>query len=267
VHDSALPSPSEDAQERRSGLRAEQSLPRIRKRSALRVGITPDLPGFAWRPEPGAPAVGLEIDLAHFLADGIFGAGCTDVIDFVDLPITDQEAALLDDEVDVVIANFAITEARQRNVAFVEPYMMSSHAPLVRHDAPPVARDTELNGLRVGVNKGTTDLDSLLQVAPRADAIEIDGAHQCLRALVDRSIDAYWSTTAANIGFLENMAGSLREEPVRHGLEHWAIAVAKHETELQSFASQRLLEMFATGRYARSVDRWVGLTNLDLATR
>lgn len=237
------------------------TMARLQRSGYIRVGVVSGLPRFSDRVSEDGDLEGLEVDLSLFLASGIFGmdvGNLANYVDFVDVPISGRGAAIVNGVVDLVVANFAVTRARMENVAFAGPYLASSHAPLVTNPSLVVERPEQLQGLRVGVVGGTTDIISLMQIAPKVDVVEFPSFLACTSALTLGAVDACWVSTTAYLGLGANDRSLIKQASFRHGLEHWAVGVPRRDESFQQFVSHRMTEMFASGYFAESVNRWLG---------
>ena len=137
-------------------------------RGVLRVGVKNAVLGFGYEDPLTGEYSGMEISLAHKLADKLG----------VDVEYTAVTAAtrteLLDSgDIDCVLATFTITDERKQSWDFTTPYYTDYVSVLVE-DASGI---TDLEGLKdttVGVSSGSTSAKSL--VSAMIDAGVIEGA-------------------------------------------------------------------------------------------
>lgn len=145
-------------------------LQRIRDQGTLTVSLNRDYPPFSM--EKGGDIVGLDVDLAHMLAD-FLGVE----VKFIRPETYDQQIPkLLAGESDIIMAAMTRTVKRGLHVNFSTPYFEVSQAALVRRDkvAPGASAYFDLldiDGLKLGVKTGTTHEDFARQLFP-ADAIK-----------------------------------------------------------------------------------------------
>lgn len=191
----------------------------IQRRGYIRIGVSFDLPGFAWFRDGSDFLEGFEIELAYELASLVFGVTRESVRSYIELvPMISARRAssLIDKDVDLVVSNYADTEDRRQLVDFAGHYLSSKHAPVLGPHSPSITSLEDLRGLNIAVVSGTTDEVSLRALAPSADIRVFDSISQCLMQLDCEKVEAVWSTTAANAGHVRN---SRKEADLRAGGE------------------------------------------------
>lgn len=227
-------------------------LSEIQKRGRVRVGAMLDLPDFSCLDSRRGIVTGLEADLARAIARHLFGVSerrSDEYVEFVELSgATQFEDVLVERHVDLVLANYADTPERRRKVGFAGHHLSSSHAPILGPETPTVHSLRELNGLRIAVGEGSTDVDSLLLVAPGAELVECRSATLCVDAVVNGRAEAYWTTRANAGGLIRLGNGRLREAGVCSGtLERWAVGIPKDEDMLGAFVDDVVSKTLESG--------------------
>lgn len=123
----------------------------IRSRDALRVAVLEDVPRFASVSEE-KEREGLEIELAHMLAEYILGDQSK--VDFVPCSLTSRAARLRLDYADCVIALYQ--QGSSSSFVFSEPYYTDAVGLLVSADGE-ISALSQLQGHTVGVLSGQFD--------------------------------------------------------------------------------------------------------------
>ena len=119
----------------------------------LRVGVKMDVPGFGYFNPATRKLEGLEIDLAHTMADLIIGK--KDAIHFVTTTGMTKEALLTNEKVDLIIGTYTITEDRRNIVNFSRPYYTDEIGFLVLKDSG-LRTMEDVSGKTVGVTRAST---------------------------------------------------------------------------------------------------------------
>jgi polar amino acid transport system substrate-binding protein len=154
------------------------------KAGVLRVATFDSNPPFGFVDAKSHHIVGLDVDYAKALADKLG----------VKLQLQPTNPAnripfLTSGKVDLVLANFTITDERAKQVDFSIPYFSSGQQFLAKKGVLKSA--DQLNGLRVGADKGTTNEITLRDKSParRSSRTTTRRSHsrRCARATCRRS--------------------------------------------------------------------------------
>jgi general L-amino acid transport system substrate-binding protein len=133
---------------------ASPTLAEVRKRGALRCGVSQGLPGFS-APDANGAWAGLDVDLCRGIAAAVFNDPIK--VQFVPLSAKDRFTSLLSGEVDLLARNTAKTEERERNLGLrFGAVNFYDGATFILRKALRVNAATELNGASVCVQLGTT---------------------------------------------------------------------------------------------------------------
>lgn len=116
-----------------------------------RVGVRDSVPGFGYKNPISETYSGMEVELARMLALAI---GYSDV-EFVGVTADTREQVLQDGSVDFVIATYSITEERQQEFDFSEPYYTNYIRVMVENSSL-FQTLADLEGKCVGVTSGST---------------------------------------------------------------------------------------------------------------
>lgn len=118
----------------------------IQKRGYLIVGVKDNLRPLGFRTSDGTLA-GLEIDLAHYLAEQLLGDA--NAVKFQPMANTARLSAVMNDEVDLAIAQLGVTGSRARLVDFSTPYYLDGTALITRDHAAHALKDVEQGPIAV----------------------------------------------------------------------------------------------------------------------
>jgi polar amino acid transport system substrate-binding protein len=214
--------------------------------------MTPNYPPIVFQQQ--GTMSGLEPDLARAL-----GQELGRPIVFIALPWEALIASLEAGEIDVIMSGMSITEARQRRVWFVQPYLRLGQMAIVRKTDLIELGSPELlyrTDRRVGFVAETTGEDLVKSKIPHAQYVAVTSADEGLQALRQGQIDAFVhdAVTAWRVGnqaaqdTIEGLFSPLTEE-------YLAWAVHKNDAalhrELDALVTRwrrsgRLRDMFGT---------------------
>lgn len=210
-----------------------------------------------WRPlsfrNPQGELVGLEIDLAHQLAQTIFNTPEAVVLK----PVTNQERlpALLADQVDLLIAGLTVTASRSRLVHFSLPYYLDGAGLLVSR--PAWRRASELQGGSLGVLEGSSTLAAIRYHLPEANLLPLATYQQGFTALTTGQIDALAADRSVLVGWQQQHQG-YQLLPDQLSVEPLAIALPKGQqfSSLHTLVNQALEDWYANGWLAQRIEFW-----------
>ncbi|WP_443031096.1 transporter substrate-binding domain-containing protein [Streptococcus sp. DD10] len=161
----------------------------IQKRGELIVGVKQDVPNFGYKsPETGKYS-GLETDLAKLIANEL-GVKITYT------PVTAQtRGPLLDNEqVDMDIATFTITEERKKLYNFTTPYYTDASGFLVNKSAN-IDDIEDLVGLTIGVAQGSITETLIKEIGKEKGLqfkfVELGSYPELITSLHAHRIDAF----------------------------------------------------------------------------
>jgi len=125
------------------------SLKDIQKAGQLVIATSPDFPPFEELQADGS-VQGIEIDLLNIICDKLGVKLVIEQMDF-DSVLPGVQAG----KFDVGVSGISITEKRQKNVLFTDPYCLAAQAIVVTADSA-VTCKADLEGKSVSVQTGTT---------------------------------------------------------------------------------------------------------------
>ena len=130
-------------------VQADTRVADIQKRGELVVGVKQDVPNFGYKDPKTGTYSGIETDLAKMVADEL-------KVKVRYVPVTAQtRGPLLDNEqVDMDIATFTITDERKKLYNFTSPYYTDASGFLVNKSAK-IKSIEDLNGKTIGVAQGS----------------------------------------------------------------------------------------------------------------
>ena len=136
----------------------DSKISEIKERGALRVGVKVDVPRFGMLNAGEDIPEGLEIDIAKVIAKDLLGD--EESVVFVPVTALTRETMLDNNEVDLVIATFTITEERKERYNFSIPYYTDEIGFLVMK-ASNINSLSDANGTIFGVTMSSTAFTQL----------------------------------------------------------------------------------------------------------
>lgn len=228
----------------------------IRSAGVVRIAVFDANPPFGFTDPKTRQIVGLDVDYAREIADRL---GVK--LQLVPTNPANRVPLLQSNKVDLVFANFTITEERAKQVNFSTPYFASGTqfiAPKGKLTAP-----EQLSSLRIGVDKGTTNEIQLRQQYPQATLVAYDDTPFAFTALRNGNVQAISQDGPKLAGLLAQIKDA--KERDKWELSSFSISsdymgagIPKGETALTDFVNQALKDLEAQGKAARIYDTWFG---------
>ncbi|MEB3229797.1 MAG: transporter substrate-binding domain-containing protein [Leptolyngbyaceae bacterium] len=173
-------------------------LEEILERGHLVVGVKDNLRPLGFHNDTGE-LVGFEIDLARQLALELLGDA--NAVQLQPVANRDRLPALLNDDVDVVIAQMTITTPRARLVDFSLPYYLDGTALVTR--SPGLADVFDLAGQKVGVLNGSSTVDVVRSRLPGVELVGVESYQAALAALETGAIAAFAADVSVLSGWVQ----------------------------------------------------------------
>ncbi len=224
----------------------------IRRRGYLIVAVKDNLPPLGFQDASGT-LQGLEIDLARQLAMELLGRP-----EAVELrPVTNQArlAALLADEVDVVIARMTLTASRARLVDFSETYYLDGTALITRDST--IQRVAHLRHRAIAVLEHSSTIAVVRSRLPRAQLVSVRSYQDALTLMEAGQVAAFAADASVLIGWAQGNP-NYQVLPERLSGEPLAIAMPRGQRyqSLRQQVNQTLLRLKETGWLGDRIRFW-----------
>jgi putative glutamine transport system substrate-binding protein len=200
------------------------------------VGVKTDVPYFSYFDEASGAYIGYEIELAEMIAEELLGS--RERIQFVPVTTRTRSFLLENNDVDIVIASFTVSDERLEDFNFSHPYYTDYLGLLVRNNSD--YRDiNDLDNKFVGVLQSSTAGKAVQEKAAEAGVgiklITYASYEDIKAALLAGRCDAFCADRAILRGY-EN--AELHLTPDKFSPQNYAIATKKNNTELAVYISE-----------------------------
>lgn len=232
-------------------LAATDQVQAIVKRGTLRVGVKQDVPNFGYLEPQSQTFSGLEVDLAKKIAETLG-------VEVAFTPVTAQtRGALLDnDQLDLVIATFTITEERKKLYNFTRPYYTDANGFLVKTSSG-IRSWQDLDGKTIGVTQGSIQQRLLTELAKEKGInlkfTELGSNPEVVVSLAAQRVDAFSIDRSILSGFVgqSNTLIDLAYNPSQYG-----VVSKKSNTDLHHYLDSLLGTWEADGSIQAIYDRY-----------
>ncbi|PVX42759.1 amino acid ABC transporter substrate-binding protein (PAAT family) [Pasteurella langaaensis DSM 22999] len=209
--------PANDAQK-------SSAIERIKQADKIRIGVFSDKPPFGYVDKDGKNQ-GFDIEIAKALTKDLLGD--ENKVEFVLVEAANRAEYLLSNKVDITLANFTVTPARQEVVDFAKPYMKVALG-IVSKDGAVITDVKQLEGKTLLVNKGTTADAYFTKNFPQIKLLKFEQNTETFEALRDGRGDALahdnallfawakenpgFTVGVKELGDIDFIAGAVRKE-------------------------------------------------------
>ena len=220
-----------------AGKRAQaRTLDEIKEDGKIKIGVFSDKNPFGYVDENGE-VQGYDVYFAKRIGKDLLGS--EDAVEFVYVEAANRVEYLESAKVDIILANFTVTDERAEKVDFALPYMKVSLG-IVSPDANEITDVEQLNGKTLIVVKGTTAETYFGENYPDINLLKFDEYQEAYDALLDGRGDAFSTDNTEVLAWaLQNPGFTVGVESVGSA-DSIAPAVQKGNTDLLNWISDEI---------------------------
>lgn len=205
-----------------------RTLSEIKDAGTIKIGVFSDKNPFGYVDSNGK-IQGYDVYFAKRLAKDLFGS--EDKVEFVYVEAASRVEYLKSAKVDVILANFTVTDDRKEQVDFALPYMKVALG-VVSPDAALITDVAQLKDKTLIVVKGTTAETYFSENNPEIKLLKFDEYQEAYDALLDGRGDAFSTDNTEVLAWaLQNKGFTVGIESIGN-LDTIAPAVQKGNKEL-----------------------------------
>ncbi|OMF80720.1 cysteine ABC transporter substrate-binding protein [Paenibacillus peoriae] len=221
-----------------SGSAKFASIEDIKKNGKIRIGVFADKPPFGYVDSEGKNQ-GFDVYIAKRFAKDLLGDESK--VEFVLVDAASRVAYLESNKVDIIMANFTVTDERKEKVDFANPYMKLSFG-IVSPDSAPITTIDQLKNSdqKLIVAKGTTAETYFTKNYPDIKLLKFDQYTEIFSALKDKRGAAIANDNTELIAWAKANPGFTVTIPAFGGQDTIAPAVAKGNKELLDWINNEL---------------------------
>ncbi|MBS9428801.1 amino acid ABC transporter substrate-binding protein [Photorhabdus luminescens] len=238
-----------------TGAAKADKLDDIKKAGTVRIAVFDSNPPFGFIDPQTKKLAGYDVDIANAIANDLG----------VKLELRPTNPAnrlplLASKKVDLIAANFTVTNERAKQVDFSIPYFATGQKFIARKGV--LKSPEDIKNLRIGADKGTVQEITLREHYPTAKVISYDDTPLAFAALRNGNVQAITQDDAKLVGLLANVPEAQKAEfeisPFSITREYQAVAAAKGQERLVEAVNQTLLKLEKEGEAAEIYNRWFG---------
>ncbi|GBE67008.1 glutamate-binding protein [Mycobacterium sp. MFM001] len=226
----------------------------------LVIGVKFDQPGLGLK-NPDGTMSGFDVDVARYVARQL-GYSADDIV-WVEAPAGQREMLIRNGQVDYVVANYSITEARKKKVGFAGPYLVAGQSLLVR------AGETGITGPQsLARNKklcsvaGSTAAQLIKDRYSGVQLQRYDTYSACVEALKNSAVDAVSTDDVILAGFAAQSPGAFKLVGKPFSVEKYGIGLKKDDTTLRNKIDDAIEKMEHDGSWKAAFEKNFGASGL-----
>jgi glutamate transport system substrate-binding protein len=223
----------------------------IQEAGTITLGVKFDVPPFGLNNPQTGEVEGFDVDLGNYIADRL-GVEA----EFREATSDNRIPLLVDGTIDLILSTMTITEERDLEVDFSEPYYVANGDVLVPAGSDIQTLD-DLNGRKVCTALGSTYADTIEKEAPDADLRLVDLYSECFDQIQTGAVDAV-STDNVILTGMKIQDDSLELLGLDYTTEPYGIGIPEGDTEFKQFVDETLAEYIDSGAWQAAYDEWVG---------
>jgi glutamate transport system substrate-binding protein len=230
---------------------ANTTMGKIQEAGEIKLGVKYDVPPFGFNNPQSGEVEGFDVDLGRYIAERL---GVEPV--FREATSDNRIPLLVDGTIDLILSTMTITEERDLEVDFSEPYYVANGDILV-----PEGSDIEgledLNGQRVCTALGSTYQQTIKEEAPDADLRLIDRYSECLELIQTDAVDAISTDDVILTGMVIE-DDTLEILGIEYTTEPYGVGIPEGDTEFKEFVDDSIAQFIDDGTWQERYDEWVG---------
>lgn len=212
------------------------SITEIKERGTLKIGVFSDKAPFGYVDSNGENQ-GFDVYIAKRFAKDLLGDESK--AEFILVDAASRVAYLESKKVDIIMANFTVTDERKEKVDFANPYMKVSLG-IVAPDSAPINSVEELKDKKVIIAKGTTAQTFMVENYPDVELVKYEQYSEIFQALKDGRGDAILSDNTEVIAWAKENPGFTVGVQSLGSVDTIAAAVTKGNRELKGWINNEL---------------------------
>jgi len=234
-------------------LPAGSTMADIRKRGRLIAGVSADTYLLASRNPISGQVEGFDIDMVKAVTKAIFGDDSKYQLKVI---AAQRIPALQNGDVDIVARAMSITCDRWKQIAFSTEYYRAGQKVLVRKGAKATTL-AALSGQKVCAPRGTSSMDNLVRLAPKAIAVGSDTHTGCLALFQQGQVAAITGDDTVLAGLAAQDPYAVVPDQKALTVEAYGLGINSKDVDFVRFVNARLAQLRSDGEWTTIYNRWL----------
>jgi glutamate transport system substrate-binding protein len=230
---------------------AGSTMAELQEAGEITIGVKYDVPPFGFENPQSGEVEGFDVDLGNYIADRL-GVEAT----FREATSDNRIPLLVDGTIDLILSTMTITEERDLEIDFSEPYYVANGDVLVPEGSE-IQSLEDLNGNRVCTALGSTYQETIRQEAPDADLRLVDLYSECFDQIQTGAVDAVSTDNVILTGMVQQDP-SLELLGLDYTTEPYGAGIPEGDTQYKAFVDESIAAFIDDGTWQETYDEWVG---------
>ena len=232
-----------DKEPAKDGAKTVSSLEQIQKDGKVRIGVFSDKPPFGFVDAQGK-SQGFDVEIGKAIAKDLLGDESK--AEFILVDAANRAEYLVSNKVDIILANFTVTPARQEVVDFANPYMKVALG-VVSKDGSVITDLAQLKDKTLIVDKGTTADIYFSKKYPDVKLLKFEQNTETFEALRDGRGDALSNDNTFLFAWAKQNPGYTVGIKNFGDQDVIAPAVKKGDSELLNWLNEEIVKLSKDG--------------------
>ncbi len=223
----------------------------IQEAGEINLGVKYDVPPFGFNNPTSGEVEGFDVDLGKYIAARL---GVEPV--FREANSDNRIPLLVDGTIDLILSTMTITQERDLEIDYSEPYYVANGDVLVPEDSD-IASLEDLGGNTVCTALGSTYQSTIKEQVPDADLRLVDGYSECLELIQTDAVDAV-STDNVILTGMVIQDDTLQLLDLDYTEEPYGVGIPDGDTDMKEFVDESVAQFIEDGTWQETYDEWVG---------
>ena len=230
---------------------ADTTMGEIQEAGEINLGVKFDVPPFGFNNPESGEVEGFDVDLGKYIAARL---GVEPV--FREANSDNRIPLLVDGTIDLILSTMTITQERDLEIDYSEPYYVANGDVLVPEGSD-IASLEDLAGNTVCTAIGSTYQTTIKEEVPDADLRLVDGYSECLELIQTDAVDAV-STDNVILTGMVIQDDTLQLLDLDYTEEPYGVGIPDGDTEMKEFVDESVAQFIEDGTWQETYDEWVG---------
>ncbi len=229
----------------------DTTMGKIQEAGEINLGVKFDVPPFGFNNPQSGEVEGFDVDLGKYIAARL---GVEPV--FREANSDNRIPLLVDGTIDLILSTMTITQERDLEIDYSEPYYVANGDVLVPEDSDITSLE-DLAGNTVCTAIGSTYQSTIEEEVPDADLKLVDGYSECLELIQTDAVDAI-STDNVILTGMVIQDETLQLLDLDYTEEPYGVGIPDGDTEMKEFVDESVAQFIEDGTWQETYDEWVG---------